>query len=162
MSLPTPDRLASARWFGGKAGAVGRIEECDRLDLGGGAALAILRVDGADLYVWSEGEAASALLQSGSDPERGLWQFRDAGVTLPTGAQERPIGLDQSNTSYVVGERVVVKLFRRVWPGIHPEVELVEYLTGRVTPASRNCHSPRSGSDPDFRSADAASPSLHT
>jgi maltokinase len=129
VSLPTPDRLASARWFGGKAGAVGRIEECDRLDLGGGAALSILRVDGADLYVWSEGEAASALLQSGSDPERGLWQFRDAGVTLPTGAQERPIGLDQSNTSYVVGERLVVKLYRRIWPGVHPEVELGRHLT---------------------------------
>jgi maltokinase len=48
------------------------------------------------------------------------------------GVGERPIGVDQSNTSYVVGERVVVKLFRRVWPGTHPEVELVEYLTGRV------------------------------
>ena len=102
MSLPTPERLAAARWFGGKAGAVGRIEECDRLDLGGGAALSILRVDGADLYVWSEGEAASALLQSGSDPERGLWQFRDAGVTLPAGARERPIGLDQGQMPRVV------------------------------------------------------------
>ena len=38
VSLPTPERLAAARWFGGKAGAIGRIEECDRLDLGGGAA----------------------------------------------------------------------------------------------------------------------------
>jgi maltokinase len=129
VSLPTPEGLAAARWFGGKAGAIGQIEECDRLDLGGGAALSILRVDGADLYVWSEGDAASALLQPGSDPERGLWQFRDAGVTLPAGAGERPIGLDQSNTSYVVGERLVVKLYRRIWPGVHPEVELGRHLT---------------------------------
>ena len=129
MSLPTPERLAAARWFGGKAGAIGRIEECDRLDLGGGALLSILRVDGADLYVWSEGEAASALLGSGSDPERGVWQYRDPGVTLPDGAEERPIGLDQSNTSYVVGERLVVKLYRRIWPGVHPEVELGRHLT---------------------------------
>jgi maltokinase len=127
VSLPTPERLSAARWFGGKAGAVGRIEECDRLDLGGGAALAILRVDGADLYVWSEGEAASALL--GSDPERGAWQFRHTGVTLPAGAAERPIGLDQSNTSYVVDERFVVKVYRRIWPGVHPEVELGRHLT---------------------------------
>jgi predicted trehalose synthase len=129
VSLPTPESLAAARWFGGKAGAIGRIEECDRLDLGGGSALSILRVDGADLYVWSEGAAASALLRSGSDPERGLWQFRDAGVTLPAGAEERSIGLDQSNTSYVVGERLVVKLYRRIWPGVHPEVELGRHLT---------------------------------
>ena len=129
MSLPTPERLAAARWFGGKAGAIGRIEECDRLDLGGGAALSILLVDGADRYVWSEGAAAAALLQPGSDPERGVWRFCDTGVTLPAGAQERPIGLDQSNTSYVVGERLVVKLYRRIWPGVHPEVELGRHLT---------------------------------
>ena len=129
MSLPTPERLAAARWFGGKAGAIGRIEECDRLDLGGGAALSILRVDGADLYVWSEGAAAAALLESGSDPERGAWQFRHAGVTLPAGAAERPIGFDQSNTSYVVDERLVVKVYRRIWPGVHPEVELGRHLT---------------------------------
>jgi predicted trehalose synthase len=129
VSLPTPERLAAARWFGGKAGAIGRIEECDRLDLGGGAALAILRVDGAGLYVWTEGDAAAALLEPGSDPERGAWQFRDAGVTLPAGAAERPIGLDQSNTSYVVGERLVVKIYRRIWPGVHPEVELGRHLT---------------------------------
>jgi maltokinase len=127
VSLPTPERLAAARWFGGKAGAIGRIEECDRLDLGGGASLSILRVDGADLYVWSEGEVASPLV--GSDPERGAWQFRDAGVTLPAGAAERPIGLDQSNTSYVVDERFVVKVYRRIWPGVHPEVELGRHLT---------------------------------
>jgi predicted trehalose synthase len=129
VSLPTPERLGAARWFGGKAGAIGRIEECDRLDLGGGAALSILRVDGADLYVWSEGEAAAALLRSGSAPERGAWQFRGTGVTLPTGAAERPIGLDQSNTSYVVDERLVVKVYRRIWPGVHPEVELGRHLT---------------------------------
>ena len=50
-------------------------------------------------------------------------------MTLPAGAQERPIGLDQSNTSYVVGERLVVKLYRRIWPGVHPEVELGRHLT---------------------------------
>jgi maltokinase len=127
--LPTPERLAAARWFGGKAGAIGRIEECDRLDLGGGAALSILRVDGSDLYVWTEGDAAAALLQAGSDPERGAWQFRGARVTLPAGVAERPIGLDQSNTSYVVDERLVVKVYRRIWPGVHPEVELGRHLT---------------------------------
>jgi maltokinase len=129
VSLPTRERLAAARWFGGKAGAIGRIEQCDRLDLGGGAALSILRLNASDLYVWTEGDAAAALLQAGSDPERGAWQFRGAGVTLPAGAQERPIGLDQSNTSYVVDERLVVKVYRRIWPGVHPEVELGRHLT---------------------------------
>jgi maltokinase len=129
VSLPTPEALRAARWFGGKAATVGTVEVEDRLDLGGGAALSILLVDGRDRYLWTEGEAARALLQPGSDPERGAWHFRDGGVTLPADAAERPIGLDQSNTSYVVGERLVVKLYRRIWPGPHPEVELGRYLT---------------------------------
>jgi maltokinase len=129
VSLPTPEALRAARWFGGKAEAIGAVEVEDRLDLGGGAALSILLVDGGDRYLWSEGDAAVALLRPGTVPERGAWQFRDAGVTLPADAAERPIGLDQSNTSYVVGERVVVKLYRRIWPGPHPEVELGRFLT---------------------------------
>lgn len=132
MSQPTPEALRAARWFGGKAEAIGSVEVEDRLDLGGGAALSILLVDGRDRYVWSEGEAARALLQPGTVPERGAWRFRDAGVTLPADAAERPIGLDQSNTSYVVGERLVVKLYRRISPGPHPEVELGRFLTETV------------------------------
>jgi maltokinase len=128
VSLPTPERLAAARWFGGKAGGVATVDVVDRLDLGGGAALSILLVDGADHYLWSEGDAAAALLRPGSVPERGRWRFRGGPVT-PGPLQERPIGLDQSNTSYVVGERLVVKLYRRIWPGPHPEVELGRFLT---------------------------------
>jgi maltokinase len=128
VSLPTPERLAAARWFGGKAGTVGTVQVEDRLELGGGAAVSILLVDGGDRYVWSEGAVASALLQPGTVPERGRWRFRGQGVT-PGPLGERPIGADQSNTSYVVGERLVVKLYRRIWPGVHPEVELGRYLT---------------------------------
>jgi predicted trehalose synthase len=129
VSLPTPEALRAARWFGGKAETIGALAVEDRLDLGGGAALSILLVDGRDRYVWSEGNAALALLQAGPGPERGAWHFRDAGVALAAGAGERPIGLDQSNTSYVVGEQLVVKLYRRISPGPHPEVELGRFLT---------------------------------
>ena len=131
-SAPSREELAAARWFGGKAAAIATVEVEDRLDLGDGAAISILLVDGAHRYVWTEGPAAAAIV-AGSDPEHSAWQFRRTGVTVGLeGAGERPIGIDQSNTSYVVGERVVVKLFRRVWPGVHPEVELVEHLTGKV------------------------------
>jgi maltokinase len=128
VSPPTPEELAAERWFGGKAGTIATVEVEDRLELGNGAVLSILLVDGSDRYVWSEGPVASAIVRPGSVPGCGRWVFRHSGVT-PVGAGERPIALDQSNTSYVVGEQLVVKLYRRIWPGVHPEVELGRYLT---------------------------------
>ena len=89
-------------------------------------------MDGADRYVWTEGPVAAAIV-AGTVPEHSAWRIRRIGASHPAAAaRERPIGIDQSNTSYVVGERVVVKLFRRLWPGTHPEIEIVEYLSGRV------------------------------
>ena len=130
-ALPTAEELGAARWFG-KATPARTIELEDRLDLGGGAAISILLVNGADRYVWTEGPVATAIAV-GTVPELPAWRVRRTGVTLDLGdASERPIGVEQSNTSYVVGERVVVKLFRRVWPGTHPEIEIVEHLSGRV------------------------------
>ena len=130
-ALPTAEELGAARWFG-KATPARTIELEDRLDLGGGAAISILLVNGIDRYVWTEGPVAAAIAV-GTVPELPAWRVRGTGVTLDLGdASERPIGVEQSNTSYVVGERVVVKLFRRIWPGTHPEIEIVEHLSGRV------------------------------
>jgi maltose alpha-D-glucosyltransferase/alpha-amylase len=42
---------------------------------------------------------------------------------------ERPLGTDQSNTSVVVGERILVKAYRRLESGLNPELELVAFLT---------------------------------
>jgi maltose alpha-D-glucosyltransferase/alpha-amylase len=41
---------------------------------------------------------------------------------------ERPLGADQSNTSVVVGERLLVKGYRRLEAGLNPELELVAFL----------------------------------
>jgi maltose alpha-D-glucosyltransferase/alpha-amylase len=40
-----------------------------------------------------------------------------------------PISAEQSNSSILVGERMVLKVLRRVLPGIHPESEICGYLT---------------------------------
>lgn len=46
----------------------------------------------------------------------------------------RPMGAEQSNSSVVFGERLVLKLFRRLEPGINPELEMLRFLTARDFP----------------------------
>ncbi len=50
----------------------------------------------------------------------------------------RRLAVEQSNSSLIVGNKVVMKLIRHVKPGIHPEAEMGRYLTElgfRNTPA---------------------------
>jgi trehalose synthase-fused probable maltokinase len=44
-------------------------------------------------------------------------------------ATERDLGMDQSNTSVVVGDTVLVKGYRRLVPGLNPDLELTAFLT---------------------------------
>jgi maltose alpha-D-glucosyltransferase / alpha-amylase len=44
-------------------------------------------------------------------------------------AEIRRFSVDQSNSSLVIGDSIVIKLLRRLKPGIHPEVEMTRYLT---------------------------------
>ena len=44
-------------------------------------------------------------------------------------APERDIGADQSNTSVILGEQVVLKAYRRIQSGINPDLELTAFLT---------------------------------
>ena len=41
---------------------------------------------------------------------------------------------EQSNTSIVFGNRFILKIYRRVEPGIHPEIEIDSFLTERAFP----------------------------
>lgn len=41
------------------------------------------------------------------------------------------IGAEQSNSTMVLGERAVLKLLRKVQPGIHPDAEMVRYLAAK-------------------------------
>ncbi|WP_397458945.1 maltose alpha-D-glucosyltransferase [Pseudomonas asplenii] len=47
---------------------------------------------------------------------------------LPADAEVRYLSAEQSNSSVVVGERVMLKLIRKVNAGIHPELEMSAYL----------------------------------
>jgi predicted trehalose synthase len=46
----------------------------------------------------------------------------------------RPMGAEQSNSSLVLDERLALKLYRRIEPGMNPELELLRFLTYRDFP----------------------------
>ena len=46
----------------------------------------------------------------------------------------RPVGVEQSNSSIVFGDELILKAFRRVEPGVNPELELLRFLSARGFP----------------------------
>lgn len=48
--------------------------------------------------------------------------------------EPRIMHAEQSNTSIVYGDRLVLKLYRRLHPGVNPDLELNRYLTARRFP----------------------------
>ena len=54
---------------------------------------------------------------------------RLAELTLPEPAEIRRLSAEQSNTSLILGEAAVIKVLRRIVPGIHPEAEMTRHLT---------------------------------
>ena len=61
--------------------------------------------------------------------------FRWSGGAGEGGTVEvRPVGVEQSNSSIVFGEALILKAFRRVEPGVNPELELLRFLSERDFP----------------------------
>ncbi|MFZ6646530.1 maltose alpha-D-glucosyltransferase [Undibacterium sp. TJN25] len=50
-------------------------------------------------------------------------------LSLASPTDIRRLSGEQSNSSLVVGESIVLKVLRRLTPGLHPEVEMARYLT---------------------------------
>ncbi len=67
--------------------------------------------------------------------EGGTLAFRPtslmASLDLAEDAEIRRLSAEQSNSSLIVGDAVVMKVVRRVSPGVHPEGEITRYLTER-------------------------------
>jgi maltose alpha-D-glucosyltransferase / alpha-amylase len=62
-------------------------------------------------------------------PARGLRALEPGGAAAVASLAERPLGMDQSNTSAVLGERLLLKAYRWLQPGLNPDLELVAYLS---------------------------------
>jgi maltokinase len=63
------------------------------------------------------------------DPDLGLHLYWHVTGGDESATRVRPIGVEQSNTSLVYDERVVLKAFRRLLPGTNPEVEVTSALS---------------------------------
>jgi maltose alpha-D-glucosyltransferase/alpha-amylase len=54
------------------------------------------------------------------------------GVAMPPDGElgtERDLGADQSNTGVVIGERILLKAYRRLQPGLNPDLEMTAFLS---------------------------------
>jgi maltokinase len=65
------------------------------------------------------------------DTREGSFRFQRSELTGPLALDgpARPMGVEQSNSSIVFGDETVLKVFRRLEPGINPELELLRFLT---------------------------------
>jgi len=61
-------------------------------------------------------------------------QFDGAGAGLGQATDVRLMGVEQSNSSVVFDDSVVLKVFRKLEPGVNPELEILRFLTWRGFP----------------------------
>jgi len=65
-------------------------------------------------------------------PARALGALASGGADAIEALSERPLGADQSNTSVVLGDRVLLKAYRRLEDGLNPDLELNAWLAEEV------------------------------
>jgi maltokinase len=103
----------------------------------------IAEVDGWTVYdALGDGAQARELLHrirgsSEVGAEHGILRFRwaeSARAGFGGSVDVRPVGVEQSNSSIVFGEALILKAFRRVEPGVNPELELLRFLSERGFP----------------------------
>ncbi|HEX8122211.1 MAG TPA: phosphotransferase [Solirubrobacteraceae bacterium] len=65
------------------------------------------------------------------ESEDATWAFRSVGAMPPDEQlrQVRPVGVEQSNSSVVFADELILKVYRRIEPGPNPELELLRFLT---------------------------------
>lgn len=140
--------LQRSRWFGGKARSIQRIEIVETIDFGNGACLALVRAhypqNESELYQLPLLHTAPGAIEAGAaiaegpgwvlvdalfsaDFRAALWQ-RLTRSSAPAPAS-RVLSVEQSNSSLLYGERVFVKVFRRIESGVNPDAEILRFLT---------------------------------
>ena len=97
--------------------------------IGEGRTIPALATDGAPVSPATgngAGQVAAALV---CRPSPGLADAWGGPPTSIGAAEETPLGRDQSNTSVVLDGRLLLKAYRRIQPGLNPDLELTAYLS---------------------------------
>jgi len=127
--------LQRQRWFGGKARAIAEARVVAEGPLDRRSVLTIVAVrfvDGGEeryfvpLMLSRDGLAVDALTDDRAC--RALVERIEPGAGR---LKIRRTHADQSNTSIVIGDELILKVFRRVEPGLNPDVEISRFLTAR-------------------------------
>jgi maltose alpha-D-glucosyltransferase/alpha-amylase len=148
--------LAKQRWYGEKASA---IESATIADSGTSGEIRHLIVDvqpagapAARYYVPVVSDQDGEIADATATPEyhRFLAEMHRDGGTLPMAAGTlvwrrtkagettgltggaRTLSVEQSNSSVRFDDAALVKIFRRLQPGVNPEIELTQFLTERT------------------------------
>ncbi|MGH2835681.1 MAG: phosphotransferase [Solirubrobacteraceae bacterium] len=155
--------LREQRWFAAKSQTLAGLDVVEEAAIDDELALAMVQVhfatgshelyqlvvdrSGDGLDVLAQGRHAHHLLAAIDqareiDGRHGRFLFRNVEQTEgdgqtridPAGEAVRPMGAEQSNSSVVFGDRLVLKLFRKLEPGINPELEMLRFLTAHEYP----------------------------
>ncbi len=149
-----PGYIQSSRWFGGKARQLQRVELTEVIAFDCGACLALAKVHypsgppetyqlpllhcardlgtsvlaenpGALVAETGDNVLLDALFFAGFRAE--LWQKISGGNEAAP--ESRVLSVEQSNSSLLYGEKVFVKVFRRIQAGVNPDAEVLRFLT---------------------------------
>ncbi|GAA5041534.1 maltokinase [Thermocatellispora tengchongensis] len=164
LTGPLTGWIAEQRWFAGKGRAIEEVTIDSDVELSPGLRhlivavaqdgdrdryqillgereplpprLAHVRVTPTVYDAAHDAELTGALLEAmAANADIGPLRFRRMdGAVIDTGQRSLVIGAEQSNTSLVFGDAYIMKLFRRLTPGVNPELEIVTALARRGSP----------------------------
>jgi maltokinase len=156
-----PAHLRKSRWFGGKGAEIAGVREVDRALITGDLLVLTLQVEyrggrAAERYLLALRPSAGGKMSEALDDDdaaRALLDIIRRRRLIPTAAgavrgerfdtpgspldalAERPavrrLSAEQSNTSVVFDDRVIVKLIRKLEHGTNPELEIGAFLARR-------------------------------